>query len=336
MATIIDVAREADVSVATVSRVINNSFVVTDEKKNRVFSAMEKVGYIPTIKPKKNENFPSKLILVITNIYYEELFDTLQNTAESLEYDVLFCHLSQYADSTSRAIRIMTVLKEHVFAGIVVCNALHNDPQLTEIIKSYPVVQIGEYLDLGENYLISIDDFQSAYDTVNHLIETGKKRIAIMTINPSLVHMSFAKTREHAYMSALIDNNLPIDAALRFTADFTYDGGADTTIQILKHAPRPDAIFCVSDMMAIGCIRTLNTCGIQIPQEISVSGFDDMDVCNYLYPSLTSVRQPYSEMGFEAIRLLHSIINKDITSGRKVMLKHELIIRESTQLHTKS
>lgn len=331
MATIIDVAREADVSVATVSRVINNSFVVTQEKKNRVFAAMEKVGYVPTVKPKKSEYSPSKLILVVTNIYYEDLFDTLQNTAESLGYDVLFCHLSQYADSTARAVRIMGILNEHIFAGIVVCNALHNDPQLVEIIKSYPVVQIGEYLDLGENYLISIDDYQAAYDAVSHLIDTGKKRIAIMTINPSLVHMSFAKTREHAYVSALLDNHLPIEKCLRFTADFTYDGGADAMQQILKQSPLPDAIFCVSDVMAIGCIRTLTIHNIQIPQEISVSGFDDMDICNYLSPSLTSVRQPFSEMGLEAVRLLHSIITKDVTLGRKVVLKHDLIIRESTQ-----
>lgn len=332
MATIRDVAKEADVSLATVSRVINNSFTVTQDKRERVITAMNKLGYQPTIKNKDSKGTNFKTILVISSIYVEDLFNGLQTTSEELDYNVIFCLIGDTLSGIDRANKVLRSLKNETIAGIILCNAVFKDPAFAELLSRFPVVQIGEPIDLSENYVVSIDDFQAAYDMTSHLIKTGKRRIALMSIKQKNSKMTFVAQRENGYIKALEDHRLKFDANLISYSDFTMDGGSFATKEILSLSKLPDAILCVTDWMAIGCISALNRAGISIPRDIAVAGFDNTEMSEFTNPPLTSIDQAFSDIGGEAVRALDCVINNKYTKGRKILVQHELIIRSSTSL----
>ena len=337
MATITDVAKEADVSLATVSRVINKSFMVSQEKRERVLIAMEKLGYHQTVKAKETKHDASGLILVITSIYHSGLFDSLQRTAQELGYNVIFNHIFDHEDGWESSMDILKILQNNFITGIITVNAVYKNDSIREIIKQYPVVQIGEPLDLPENYMVTVDDVQAAYDITKHLISLNKKRIALMTIKHETPQrsMSFVSNRELGFLKALNDHDIPFDQNLKFFSDYTVDGGAYAAYGILKTEEKPDAIFCITDIMALGCINTFIQNGIKMPQDIAVCGFDNMEFSEFIYPSLTTIDQSFPEIGAEATRMLHSLVNREICKGRKLYVNHQLIIRNSTDLEYK-
>lgn len=330
MATVIDVAKEAEVSVATVSRVLNNSFMVTQEKRDRVLAAIEKVGYKVTVKNKENKRMNSKIILVITGILNEDYFNGFQETADDNGYQVLYQYWST-SNNIKNSKDIINILKNNTIAGIVLLDIIDYDIEFKELLLQYPVVQIGRpVLDLGTNYVVSADEYQTAYDIVSHLISTEKKRIAIITIRTENKNVLFERERERGYFQALIDNNIHFDETLKYYADYTIDGGSDATKKILKSQNRPDAIFCISDTMAIGCLYRLKKEGISIPDEISVAGIDNSEITEFLDPPLTTADQSFKEIGSETIKMLVSLINGELSRSRKVIIDHELVIRSST------
>lgn len=330
MATVIDVAKEADVSVATVSRVLNNSFMVTEEKRERVLAAIEKVGYKVNTKNKELKRNNSKVILVITGTLIEDLFNSFQDTAGELGYHVIY-HYCSNANSTEGAKEVVNILKNNIIAGIVLLDIAESNNNFKQVISHYPVVQIGNpLLDTTDKYIVSADERQIAYDVVTHLIETGKKRIAIISgaTDGKVVH--FEHEREKGYMDALRDHNLPYDESLRYHVDFTMDGGSDATKKILASKNRPDSIFCISDNIAVGCIYRLKRAGISVPDEISVAGIDNSEITEFFDPPITTVDQSFKEIGSETIRMLVSLINGELSRGRKIYIEHQLIIRSST------
>lgn len=330
MATVIDVAKEADVSVATVSRVLNNSFMVTEEKRERVLAAIEKVGYKVSTKNKELKRNNSKVILVITGTLIEDLFNSFQDTAGDLGYHVIY-HYCSNPSSTEGAKEVVNLLKNNIIAGVVLLDIAESNNEFKQVISHYPVVQIGKPLiDTTDKYIVSADDRTIAYDVVSHLIETGKKRIAIISGASEGKISHFEQQREKGYTDALRDNNLPCDDCLKFHVDFTMDGGSDATKKILALENRPDAIFCISDSLAVGCIYRLKKAGISIPDEISVAGVDNSEITEFFDPPITTVDQSFKEIGSETIRMLVSLINGELSRGRKIYIEHQLVIRSST------
>ncbi len=330
MATVIDVANEAEVSVATVSRVLNNSFTVTEEKRARVLAAIEKVGYKINTKNKEIKRNNLKVILIITGTLIEDLFNSFQDTAGELGYHVIY-HYCSNPNSTESAKEVVNILKNNIIAGIVLLDIAESNNEFKQLISHYPLVQIGKpLLDTTDKYIVSADERQIAYDVVSHLIETGKKRIAIISgpAEKRLIH--FEHERERGYMDALRDHNLPCDDSLKYHVDFTMDGGSDATKKILALENRPDAIFCISDNIAVGCIYRLKKAGILIPDEISVAGIDNAEITEFFDPPITTVDQSFKEIGSETIRMLTSLINGELSRGRKIYIDHQLIIRGST------
>lgn len=330
MATVIDVAKEAEVSVATVSRVLNNSFMVTEEKRERVLAAIEKVGYKVNTKSKELKRSNSKVILIITGTLIEDLFNSFQDTAGDLGYHVIY-HYCSNPNSTEGAKEVVNILKNNIIAGIVLLDIAESNNEFKQVISHYPVVQIGKpLLDTTDKYIVSADEHQIAYDVVSHLIKTGKKRIAIISgaAEERLVH--FEHERERGYIDALRDSNLPYEDSLKFNVDFTMDGGSDAAKKILTLENRPDAIFCISDTLAVGCIYRLKKAGILIPDEISVAGIDNSEITEFFDPPITTVDQSFKEIGSETIRMLVSLINGELSRGRKIYIDHQLIVRAST------
>jgi len=332
VATILDVAREAEVSPATVSRVINNSFLVSEEKKQRVYEAMKKVGY--TVAPKhRTVKSNGKLLVAVTNMSNYALFDGMQRCSAELGYGLVFAHTSDRPGALQETVELLKVLDAGgQVAGILLLNfVLKSETDFLNFIRKYPVVQVMEAVDLENNYLVSTDDYQAAYDAVTHLVEQGRKRIAIYITKLPENRMNFEKLRLHGYNAALMDHGLqPLDELIRYS-DFNIEGAAYTTRKMLSSMEKlPDAILCMSDTVAWGCMKTLLENGISVPDDIAVVGIDDLEGSEYFTPSLTSVAQAFDVIGEESIRLLNSVINGEITNGRKIYVPHKLVVRQSS------
>ncbi len=182
MATIVDVANEAKVSVATVSRVLNNSFAVTEEKRKLVLAAIEKVGYQPTVRTKSNRSGGGKIIFVVTSILVDDLFDSIQAAANDLGYNVIFNYIGKSKDATaySSTYDLLRILQDQSIAGILLINAIAKDENLQTYFNRIPVVQIGEYCELNPTYAVLTDDIKASFDMTQLLVGKGHRKIAFI------------------------------------------------------------------------------------------------------------------------------------------------------------
>ena len=330
MATINEVAQEANVSISTVSRVINNSFVVTEEKRRSVLAAMKKVGYQPAQRTRNSTSSSNKIILVISSLLIQDLFIEIQNVANDMGYNVLFNYIGDSNTGYANSFDLLQLLNDKV-CGIILVNTIFKIKEIHTYFERFPVIQVGEAYQSNPCYIVSTDDIHAAYDLTNLLIRKGKNRIAFMTIErPEESKMEFSDNRLKGYKQALIEHNLPICEDLIAYTDFSIEGGIEGTKKLLQLPKRPDAIFCLSDSMAVGCIKALKSEGINIPNEISVAGFDNLVIASVCSPELTTVAQSFTEIGAEAVRMLDMLINGVMTQGRRIFINYEIIEREST------
>ena len=326
MATIDEVATLAKVSVATVSRVMNNSYVVSEEKRIRVLEAAQQLGYQPSTYSRNQKRAESKTILVICSVVIDDVVDGIQATANKLGYDVILNY------STVRSIDLDSVrfLKNGMVDGVILLNSVFGVEDQIRLSKMLPVVQCGEYVSVPNSFQVSTNNEKGANEVVEHLISLGRKRIAFVApkIHIGLPH--FVKEREKGYRMALADHDLPFDPSLIVDADFNMDSGLEAGRRILAMDPRPDAVFCAVDTIAVGCVTAIRDAGLRIPEDIAVAGYDDAEIAQICSPPLTTVSQPYFEIGGSTMRLLAQLINEEIQIGRHIMIDHQLKIREST------
>ncbi len=331
MATVLDVAREAGVSPATVSRVINSSMLVSDEKKQLVYAAMEKVGYVIPIKDRPSRAGNGKLMLAITNISRYSLFEGMQLAAGEMGYGFVILQTSEVQPEYAEAISTLKLLHSGgQLAGIMLVNynASVQSADLEQAIRNFPVVSVCE--PLKGTSLVTSDDYQAAYDVTEHLISLGRRKIAFFVTRSPENRANFELQRIRGYRSALIEHGIVPVEELVYYSDFVPEGGYDTMRRLIKDGDLPDAIVCLGDVMAYGCMRALREHGISIPDDIAVVGMDDERESEYMAPPLTSVRQNFEEIGREAVRLLHKHITDSSAAPCKIFVPHTLVIRESS------
>lgn len=341
MITIREVAKAADVSISTVSRVINNSPNVTREKRNRVLAAIEAVGYVPNVKPKEPEVVEQggKVILVITTIFHASLCPAIEENAREQGYDVLFKYTGEYDGGIEKALSgslWKEVLKPEMLGGIILLNPsmireLYSDPFLSQ----YPVVQVGCSMKNYGGYTVSTDDFQAAYDMTAYLVSCGYKRIAFVSTNDNIdaSRYSFARERYYGYHRALKDAGVAAAQEQVIYCDLSAKGGREAAAQILGMDPseRPDAVFCMADRIAFGLTKALLDAGVRIPEDMGVVGFDGVSEGEDMTPALTTLVQAFDDIGAEAVQMLDQVIRGEISNGRKLLVAHHLAIRETTR-----
>ena len=334
MPTIIDVAREAEVSTATVSRVINNSFLVTEEKRQRVLEAMRKVGYVPADRTRSPREGVGHLIVVLTSMFNTQMLGAVDRSARELGYGTATVFVGDAPGDIMEANATLQLLEGKV-AGLLLVNFFDKDNTefIQTVLPRYKVVQVGEFTPLaGQNYCVSSDDYQAAYDLTTHLLEQGRRRIAIFATQNAASRMYFEKQRINGYRAALLDHGItPEEELVRYT-DFTPEGAAYATRKMLRTMGDrlPDAVYCVCDGLAMGCLKVLHDAGVSVPGQIAVAGMDGLEASEYLSPTLTSIRQDFGQIGSEAVHLLHEVIQGRVQGGRKIYVPHQLMIRGST------
>lgn len=323
MISIEDVALKSGVSVATVSRVINNSRLVSQDKVDRVNAAIEELGYKPSSARRNTAKSKTPVILVATSVLIEEILHGIKDAARAYHMEVMLNFIVDREDADEW----QKSLSKGTFDGIIFLNYFYEPQNLDAICRRYPTLESGHCLSMTNGSVVTIDDEQAGYDLTAHLIHSGKRRIIFTQLREDI---AFSRLRKQGYIRALYEHGIPYDPSLIISGDHSYESGVEAAKQIIGMENRADAIMCTYDMMAAGCINTLKAGGLRVPEDIAVTGFDDADISEMVDPTITTIQQPFYEMGFEAMRTLHDVIRGDIPNDRYIIIQHALLRRKST------
>lgn len=330
MATITDVAREANVSVATVSRVLNNQNSVTPETSKRVYRAIEKLSFEPNMSARNLRRNETRVILIvapnITNPYYAHILTGIGDAASESKYSALIYNTA--GDEASERAGL-DMLKKRRADGAILLATEKNSTLIEEYALKYPIVQCSEYILNQDLPRVSIDNYKAATDIMEYIISLGHKRIA--TISSCNNYISTA-LRLQGYKDVLNVHGLEVrqEYIALANADYSFRSGKAAAFKLLEQKDRPTAIFCISDILALGAITAAKELGIRVPEDLTVIGFDDVDDTTMFHPYITTIAQPCYELGKESFRILHACMNNGEKTNMKVVLPHKFIIRESS------
>lgn len=326
MVTIKEIANLAEVSTATVSKIINGKDrYISEATRQRVLEIVEREGYIPngvakSLKMKKTKTI-GIIIPDVMNLFFSELARGIEDAAEKKGYTVILCNSD---NKEKKAKKYMEMLQEKMVDGIILTASEKSD--YTSINPgNIPTVLLDRDVKVDKKVgRIFVDNKDGAYSATNYLIKKGCKNIAIIS---SDTKNKPSAERIKGYENALLDNNLSIDEDKMYLDSYTIESGYNGVKEIIKNT-EVDGIFCGNDLIAIGVIKALKEVNIRVPQDIKVVGFDDIQISQYIDPPLTTIKQPIYKMGSEAVNMLIGIIKiKDVEKTK--VLKTELIKRGS-------
>lgn len=330
-ATIYDVASEAGVSMATVSRVVNGNPNVKPSTRKKVLDAIERLGYRPNAVARglasKKTTTVGVIIPDISNIFFSELARGIEDIATMYKYNIILCDSDQ---NKEKELHLFNTLLEKQVDGIVFMGGRISEEHIEEFKKSpVPVVLAATVDEQGETPSVNIDYKQAVYDAVHYLIEKGHKRVAMVSgplVDPINGHYKF-----EGYREALSETDLPFDDSLVTVGDHSYDSGVEAAEAFLKSKERPTAIFVGSDEMALGVIHGIQDAGYRVPEDIEVISFNDTRLALMVRPTLTTVVQPMYDIGAVAMRLLTKYMSNEEVDDHAVVLPHRIEFRHSTK-----
>ena len=327
--TIYDVAREAGVSMATVSRVVNNNPNVKPATRKKVFEAIDRLGYRPNAVARglasKKTTTVGVVIPDISNAIFAEVARGIEDIANMYHYNIILCNADKKKDKEIRVIN--TLLEKQVDGLLFMGGAVTEEHQQAFRTANIPIVLCATSDESGEMPSVDIDHETAAYDAVQSLIEQGHRRIAM--ISGTLEDPSNGFARFSGYKKALAEAGLAYDDTLVRIGNYRYESGSDAMRYFLELANRPSAVFSATDEMAIGAIHAIQDKGLQVPADISVISVDNSRMASMVRPLLTTVAQPMYDIGAVSMRLLTKLMKKENVEQAQVILPHELIVRES-------
>ncbi len=332
MASIQEVAREAGVSTATVSRVINNHPFVSDKSRQSVEKAIRKLNYEPNMMGRNLRTSSTNMLLVllpsISNPFYSKILQGIQDTARRKGYYILVCETD--ASSEIQSFFINTA-KQQLAAGIISLDPSLDleDVLLPQLQDGYPIIQCGDSPQNDTIPYVSIDNVMAAYKAVKYLLATGHTRIALITASDDF---RYAADRREGYVKALAESGIQPSEELISRGEVDYEGGRLAMQKLLTMDQLPTAVFAIGDIMAIGALKAIREAGLHTPSDIAVIGFDNIPFSNMTTPTLTTVSQPMYDMGCSAAQMMIDKLNQKEKTIKSLILSHELIIRESTEL----
>jgi len=327
-ASIKDVARESGVSIATVSRVLNDVNVVNEETKKKVLIAIKLLDYRPNIIARSLKTHRTRTIgIVVPDIssqFYPEIVRGAEDVSNIYNYNVILCNTDL---DSEKEIEYLKVLREKMVDGVIYMSNSLEDEVISMLNNlKLPTVLVETNSKNDEYPSVTIDNEKAAYDATTYLIKNGNKKIAYIGVSPDLVNAS--GIRFLGYKKALSDNKIEYDENLVQFGGLKATDGSDGMEVIINRA-KIDAAFCCSDEIAIGAINTLREKGIQVPKDVDVIGFDNTYLASIYYPKLTTVEQPTYDMGSVGMRMLIKLINKQEVEQKHYVLEHKIIERDS-------
>lgn len=326
--TIRDVAREAQVSVATVSRVLNESGPVSAETRERVREVAGRLRYSPSLAARSLiTRRTGSLGVLLPDLYgdfFSEVIRGIDQTAQLRGFHLL---VSSSHNARSEIEASLRAMRGRVDGLIVMSPEIDAHTLVTNLPAHLPVVLLDCWVEGRDFDSVNIDNFGGAYAMVRHLAALGHRRIASIT-GASGNHDAAERLR--GYRAALADAGLEGSAEWEVAGDFTESGGFHAVQALLARGAPPTAIFAANDSMALGALSALREAGLQVPEDIALAGFDDIPIARYAHPALSSVHVDISELGARAAAmLLHAVSDQNQHVRRQVTLPTSLVIRAS-------
>ena len=336
--TIKDLAKLCGVGVSTISRAINNHPDINPETKEMVLQKAKEIGYVPNNSARNLKRTDSKSVAVlvkgITNPFFNEMIKIIEEECKKRHYSMYLQHVETEEDEVDVAQKL---IKEKRLRGIVFLGGLyaHSEDKLEKLTVPYVFSTAGMVPQNYDRQLyssITVDDRKESHKMVEYLIGLGHKKIAIIVADHE--EESIGMLRLEGYRDALREHGIEIDERLILSAEYEKDhfsmkNGYQAIQELIGRQVEFTAVFAVSDTLAIGAMRALYEAGIQVPQQVSVAGYDGLDMIQYIVPSLTTIKQPTEKMAYETMQLLFDIIEGN-TTPQHIRFDAEILVNEST------
>lgn len=305
-ATISDIARRANVSITTVSRVLNNSGYVSEPKRQAVHMAIAELNYRPNLFAQSLASGQSMTIGVLTQFIASPFYDhILRGIIEQLNASKFSPLIADgYWDEKREMEAIQTFINRSI-DGLIILGGNLPAETILEVAKSIPTVTIARDIPELSSQSITLDDYHAAYEATQYLINAGHRRIVHIS---GIEQHSDSIERRHGYRQALIDSSIDPDSNLIIPGDFTETAGILAVESLLTRGQTFSAIFAANDQMAYGARLALYRRGIRVPQDISLIGFDDQPPSAYMTPPLTTIGAPALEIGQAAAQGVLNLI----------------------------
>ena len=327
--TIKDIARLANVSHTTVSRALNNSPFINEETKQKIMEIANQLNYVPNYNAKS---------LVLNKSYNIALFfsSISKGTSPSFFYEMIEGANSVIKEDYNLVVRGIddyydfAQINKRRFDGIILVSQSESDNSFIYDVlrKDIPLVVVNR--DIPEDYIVNIlsADKKGSYDAIDYLVKCGHRDIAIIEGKKSFKSTMY---RKEGFMEALIDNNIPMKNEYMVQGEYDIKSGYACMKKLLALPNVPTAVFCSNDDMAVGAMKAILQQGLRVPEDISIIGFDDSFVCDYVTPSLTTVKKHSRELSANGTQKLLNILEGKDVSEKKIYVNTELIIRQSVK-----
>ncbi|GAA4072886.1 catabolite control protein A [Amphibacillus indicireducens] len=328
--TIYDVAREANVSMATVSRVVNGNPNVKPATRKKVLKTIEELGYRPNAVARglasKRTTTVGVIIPDISNMFFSELARGIDDIANMYKYNIILSNSDQNID---KEIKLINTMLEKQVDGIVYMGSRLTDEHLKEFKTSpVPIVLAATIEPTNAIPSVNIDYEEAGYEATKLLIDNGHTKLAFVT---GLDETTANKAKHQGFVQALEEIELTVDQTNVFRGDLSYQSGLKAVESLFDQTEKPTAIFAASDEIALGVIHGIQDLGLNVPADVEVIGFDNTRLAMMIRPTLSTVVQPVYDIGAVAMRLLTKYMNKEEVEESNVILPHQIIKRSSTK-----
>lgn len=332
--TIKDVAKAAGVSVATVSRVLNNSAAVSAYAAENVNNAIKELGYSPNFLGRNLRKRETNIILAIIpsteQTFYSDIIRGMQNAASEHGYDIL---LSPSNSSCNVEMRLLNMLFNRTVDAAILLGTQLDVKTLTDLNKQHYIALCCERVEDADVLTVTVDDEGGAFDAVNSLIKMGHTKIGMVS---TCVNSLSSHDREQGYKRALKKNGISLREEYIYRGTYDFSHGIMAFEHFMSLHEPPSAIFCISDILAASVVKKAISEGYLVGKDISVCGFDNI-LLSWMYtPGITTVEQPCYDIGRTVVEELIDNINKGAKSNKKIRLPYKIIERESSGQYVKT
>lgn len=335
--TIKDIAKLCGVGVSTVSRAINDHPDINPETKQMIMDVIKENNYIPNNSARNLKRSDSRTIAVLVkgldNPFFGKMIRVIEEEIRKKKYSMVVHHVESEEDEVVAALELE---REKKLRGMIFLGGFCSETSESLAKVKVPIVLVTsakpQLEEKGCYSSVSVDDVKESYRMVDYLCQLGHKNIAILTA--TMQDTSVGKLRLQGYLKALEKHKIKVNESLikymKDNEDYSMRCGYMLMKELLESPEEISSVFAISDSLAIGACRAIHDKGLRVPEDISVAGFDGIEIGAYYTPSLTTIRQPVEEIAKEATKILFNVIKKKTIHTHK-FFEGELIVRESTK-----
>lgn len=333
--TVNDIARLANVSPSTVSRVIADNPRISKKTRDKVHKIMKDLNYHPNIIARSLANRSTNIIGVIIpettekafqHPFYPEILRGIASLAHKNDYHIL---ISSAADVKEEKQVVDKLVKGRIADGLILMASRINDPTVTELAKiNFPFVVVGRPVRDEKINWVDNDNVSISYELTKHFITQGVRKIAFLGVSPEYM---VTLDRLQGYRMALEEYGIPVDEEMIIEGQFINDTGYALVEKLLDKGIKPTGIIACDDLLATGAVKKLQECGFRIPEDVIVAGYNNVPMADFFSPPLTSVEvRPYN-LGTSAFELLLGSLRNDIRNYNRTIVPAQLVLRNSTK-----